>query len=248
VQFDEKWDFVGRKEKNCGPDETRRGDCWDHVALDPESRLVVSLLVGKRTEDATHALVRDFHRRTGGRVMRLMTSDEYPVYASAIRDTYGHLVTPPRTGRPGRPRKAHRVIPPEVTYATVHKERENNRVVAVSTRVVFGAVVAVTAALLASAVSTAVNTCFVERHNGTDRNRCSRKVRKSYGFSKDWDTHRAATAFSYFSYNFCWPVRTLRHKGADGRWHQRTPAMAAGLTDRVWALSEWLTLPAVQCR
>ncbi len=216
------------------------------MALDPESRLVVSLVVGKRTEDATHALVGDFHRRTGGRVMRLMTSDEYPVYAAAIRESYGHVVTPPRTGRPGRPRKGCTVIPAAVTYATVHEERENNRVVAVSARVVFGTLAAVALALLASGVSTAVNTCFVERHNGTDRNRCSRKVRKSYAFSKDWETHRAATAFSYFSYNFCWPVHTLRQKGTDGRWHRRTPAMAAGLTDHVWTLSEWLTLPAVQ--
>jgi IS1 family transposase len=216
------------------------------VALDPEHRLVVSLVVGKRVEDATHELVGDFHRRTGGRVMRLMTSDEYPVYASAIRDTYGHEVTPPRTGRPGRPRNPQTVVPPEVTYATVHKERENNRVVSVSTRVVFGTVVAVAAALVASTVSAVVNTCFVERHNGTDRNRCSRKVRKSYAFSKDWGVHRAATAFSYFSYNFCWPVRTLRERDAEGRWRTRTPAMAAGLTDHVWSLTEWLAYPAVQ--
>ena len=216
------------------------------MALDPESRLVVSLVVGKRTEDATQALVGDFHRRTGGRVMRLMTSDEYPAYATAIRATYGRVVTPPRTGRPGRPRQPYIVMPPEVTYATVHKERENNRVVEVSTRVVFGTLAAVALALLASAVSTAVNTCFVERHNGTDRNRCSRKVRKSYAFSKDWDTHRAATALSYFSYNFCWPVETLRERDADGRWRPRTPAMAAGLTDHVWSLAEWLAFPAVQ--
>lgn len=228
------------------PDEDRRGDCWDHVALDPESRLVVSLVVGKRTEDATHELVRDFHRRTGGRVMRLMTSDEYPVYESAIRATYGQRVTPPRTGRRGRPRKAYNVIPPAVTYATVHKERENNRVVSVSTRVVFGTAAAVAAALVASTVSGVVNTCFVERHNGTDRNRCSRKVRKSYAFSKAWDVHRAATVFSYFSYNFCWPVRTLRVKGDDGRGQARTPAMVAGLADHAWPLREWLTLPAVQ--
>jgi hypothetical protein len=216
------------------------------VALDPESRLVLSLVVGKRTEDATHELVRDFHRRTGGRVMRLLTSDEYSVYEAAIRETYDQKVTPPRTGRPGRPRKAQTVVPPEVTYATVHKERENNRVVNVSTRVVFGTVTAVALALVASAVSNAVNTCFVERHNGTDRNRCSRKVRKSYGFSKDWDVHRAATAFSYFSYNFCWPVETLRQKDADGRVRPRTAAMAAGLTDHVWSLAEWLAFPAVQ--
>ena len=210
--------------------------------MDPESRLVVSLVVGKRTAEATHALVRDFRRRTGGRVMRLMTSDEYPVYEDAIRAAYGQMVIPPRAGRPGRPRKPYTAVPPAVTYATVHKEKENNRVVRVSTRVVFGTLLA----LAVSAVSRAVNTCFVERHNGTARGRCSRKVRKTYGFSKDWDVHRAATVLSYFSYNFCWPVRTLRVRGADGRWRKRTPAMAAGLTDHVWSLPEWLTYPAVQ--
>jgi hypothetical protein len=109
------------------------------------------------------------------------------------------------------------------------------------TRVVFGTLAAVALALVASAVSFAV-----ERHNGTDRNRCSRKVRKSYAFSKDWEAHRAATAFSYFSYNFCWPVETLRERDADGRRRPRTPAMAAGLTDHVWSLAEWLAFPAVQ--
>jgi IS1 family transposase len=246
VQFDEKWAFVAKKQKHCDPDDAWCGDCWDHVALDPESRLVVSLVVGKRTAEATHALVRDFRRRTGGRVMRLMTSDEYPVYEEAIREAYGHVVLPPRTGRPGRPRKAYTAAAPGVTYATVHKEKENNRVVRVSTRVVFGTAAAVALAVAASSVGRVVNTSFVERHNGTDRNRCSRKVRKTYAFSKGWDVHRAATVFSYFSYNFCWPVRTLRVKGEGGRWRARTPAMAAGLTDRVWSLNEWLTYPAVQ--
>jgi len=243
VQLDEKWAFVGKKQKNCAGDDTRRGDCWDHVALDPETRLVVSLVVGKRTADATRALVRDFRRRTGGRVMRLMTSDEYPVYEEAIREAYGVRVVPPRTGRPGRPRQPYTAVPPAVTYATVHKEKENNRVVRVSTRVVFGTAAAVALAVAASSVSRGVNTSFVERHNGTDRGRCSRKVRKSYAFSKDWEVHRAATVFSYLSYNFCWPVRTLRVKGDGGRWQKRTPAMAAGLADRVWSLSEWVTYP-----
>jgi hypothetical protein len=135
-----------------------------------------------------------------------------------------------------------------VTYATVHKPRENHRVVQVSTRVVFGTLAAVAVALAVSAVSRAVDTCFVERHNGTDRNRCRRKVRKTYGFSKDWDVHRAATLFSHFSDNFCGPVRTLRVRGGDGRWRPRTPALAAGLTDHVWSLPEWLAYTAVQRR
>jgi IS1 family transposase len=201
-------------------------------------------VVGKRTAEATWALVFDFRRRTGSRVMRLMTSDEYPAYEEAIRDAYGTRVIPPRTGRPGRPRKPHTVVPPTLTYATVHKEKENNRVVRVSTRVVFGTAAVVALAVAASSVGRVVNTSFVERHNGTDRNRCSRKARKTYAFSKDWDVHRAATVFSYFSYNFCWPVRTLRVKGEDGGWQPRTPAMAAGLTDHVWSVSEWVTYPA----
>ena len=216
------------------------------MALDPESRLVVSLVVGKRTAEATHELVGDFRRRTGGRVMRLITSDEYSAYADAIREAYGRVVTPPRTGRPGRPRSPYRELPAEVTYATVHKHRVDGRVVRVSTTLVFGTWLAVALALLASAVSRVVNAAFVERHNGTDRGRCSRKGRKSSAFSKDWAVHGAATRFSYFSYNFCWPVRTLRENGADGHWRPRTPAMAAGLTDHVWSLAEWLTYPAVQ--
>jgi hypothetical protein len=208
--------------------------------------LVVSLVVGKRTAGAVDGVVRDFRRRTGSRVMRLITSDEYPAYTDAIRTAYGQVVVPPRTGRPGRPRNPYTVIPPTVTYATVHKHREHGRVVRVSTRVVFGTLLAVALALVASAVSRVVNTCFVERHNGTDRHRSSRKARKTYAFSKDWGVHRAATLFSHFSYNFCWPVRTLRVRGAEGRWQKRTPAMAAGLADHVWSLSEWLTYPAVQ--
>ncbi|MBN9120263.1 MAG: hypothetical protein J0I06_14075, partial [Planctomycetes bacterium] len=65
------------------------------------------------------------------------------------------------------------------------------------------------------------------------------------GFSKDGGAHRAASASSYFSYNSCWPVRTRRVK-VDGRWRPRTPAMAAGVTDHVWSLREWLTYLAVQ--
>lgn len=246
MQFDEKWDFVGKKETNCEAEETHAGDSWDHVALDPESRLVVSLVVGKRTAEATHELVRDFRRRTGGRILRRITSDEYPVSAEAIHTAYGQVVTPPRTGKPGRPRSPYRVLPAEVTYATVHKKKENNRVVRVSTTVVFGTLFAVVVALALSRVSRTVNTSFVERHNGTDRGRCSRTGRKSYEFSKSWDVHMAATRFRYFTYNFCWPVRTRRVKGADGRWQTRTPAMAAGLTDHVWSPAEWLTFPGVQ--
>ena len=83
VQFDEKWSFVNKKEKRCdpaNPADARRGDNWDHVAVDPEHRLVVSVVPGKRTMEKVETLVEDFKHRTGGRTMNLITSDEYRPY------------------------------------------------------------------------------------------------------------------------------------------------------------------------
>jgi IS1 family transposase len=214
------------------------------VAFDPEHRLVVSVVPGKRTEDKTHQLVQDFKERTGGRVMNLMTSDEYPVYKTAIFEAYAVEKEQPRTGRRGRPRKPKKILPKKLRYATVHKERKNGRVVKVRTRAVFGTMAAVMTALAVSLVSTVVNIAFVERHNGTDRNRNRRKMRKTYCFSKDWQVHEAMTYFTMYSYNFCWPVRTLRKKGEGGHYEDQTPAMVAGLTDHVWTIQEWATYPA----
>jgi len=84
------------------------------------------------------------------------------------------------------------------------------------------------------------------RHNGTNRNRNALKVRKSYCFSKDWDVHNAMNHFTMYSYNFCWPVRTLRVRYQNDQWLLSTPAMVAGLTDHIWSLREWLSYPAVQ--
>ena len=200
---------------------------------------------GERTAESTGALVRGFRRRTSGRLMDLITTDEYAPYRGALLGAYGETVTPPRTGRRGRPRKAYKVPPAGLTYATVHKTRSKGRVVKVEQRVIFGTAAAVATALARSASSRAVNTSFVERQNGTDRNRNARKVRKCYSFSKGWSVHQEITFFTMYSYNFCWAVRTLRVKAGDGTWRRRTPAMAAGLADHVWSLSEWLSLPAV---
>ena len=100
------------------------------------------------------------------------------------------------------------------------------------------------AALALSPCSTHVSTSFIERQNGTDRNRNARKARKTYCFSKDWLTHEAVGYFTPYGYNFCWPVRTLAAEDADGNTRPRTPAMAAGLADHVWPLAQWLTIPA----
>jgi hypothetical protein len=95
---------VGKKEKHCDPhkpEDRQQGDNWDHVAFDPEHRLVVSVVPGKRTEEKTQELVQDFKERTGGRIMNLMTSDELPAYKTAIAAAYSVERPQPRTGRRG---------------------------------------------------------------------------------------------------------------------------------------------------
>jgi hypothetical protein len=97
-----------------------------------------------------------------------------------------------------------------------------------------------------STASHRVNTFFVERQNATDRGRNARKARKTYRFSKDGQVHEAMTDLTLYGYNFCWCVRTLRVKDEEGRWQERSPAVAACLTDHVWTWKEWFGRPSVK--
>lgn len=217
------------------------------MAFDPESRLVVSVVPGERTAESVAAVVEDFRRRTGGRLMDLITTDGYPAYEEAILEAYGDTVTPPRTGERGRPRAPYKVAPAGLIYAVVEKTREKGRVVKIATRVVFGTMAAVMMALGMSKVSRAINTAFVEREDATDRHRNARKARKTYRFSKDWRYHEAVTYLTLDAYSFCWPVRTLAAQEDRGHRQPRSPAMAAGLADHLWSMEEWFSMPAVQC-
>ena len=216
------------------------------MAYDPEHRLVLIVIPGARSLENTEITVEETKARLGDEPP-LMTSDEYAAYATAIETTFGVPAPPPESRGPGRPRVVPELRLPEgVCYATVHKHRENGRVVAVEQKQVFGTSEDLEDALSASTVSAKVNTSLLERQHATDRGRNARKSRKTYRFSKDWEVHEAVTYLTMYSDNFCWCVRTLRIQDAEGRWRERTPAMAAGLADHVWTLREWLMRPAVQ--
>ena len=239
VQLDELWSFVGKKQKNCDPDKEEDlfcGDQWDHVAFDPDSRLVLEVVVGKRLETNVEMVVESVKERLGGEAPELVTTDGYKAYEEALLGTFGEEVVPPRTGKPGRPAGPHTEPPAGMCYGRLQKQKEKGRVVGVQTEVVFGEL----------PPGERISTSYVERHNATNRHRNARKGRKTYRFSKDWEVHEAMTVFTLYSYNFCWTVRTLRQKDEQGTWQQRTPAMVAGLTDHVWSLEEWLTFPGVQ--
>jgi hypothetical protein len=244
----------GKKDKQCDPldpADAEAGSYWDHVIIDPESKLIISLVVGPRNADTVVQVFIDFFDRTDGALPELITTDGYKVYEPVILDTYGVWwrdemgLTAEQVKEFEQAEMPEFYFPVEITYAKVVKEREGGRVVAVTKEVVLGSEEQAEKVLAESATSQTINTSFVERWFGTQRQFNARKRRKSYTFSKELSYHEACTWLVVLWYNFGWCVRTLRQKvQADPpRYQQRTPAMAAGLTDHPWSMAELLRYP-----
>ena len=248
VQLDEKWSFVGKKDKEVdlnNHEDDKKGCVWDHTAIDAESRLLLTVVPGARTVESCETVVREVKNRTNGKADIFITSDEHAPYESAIKKVYGEKVARPKKPGPGRPPKSITVIPPKLCYATVKKTRKQGRVVHVVQKLIFGTLALLAAFLMGSTISRTINTSFVERNNGTDRGQNARKRRKTYCFSKSLEIHISMSYFVGYGYNFMWPIRTLTLNGAEGT-IRRTPAMAAGLTDHIWSLKEWCSFPAIE--
>jgi hypothetical protein len=109
--------------------------------------------------------------------------------------------------------------------------------------VVCGTPAAVTAAVAATRGGTVVNTAYIERLNATYRQHLVPLVRRGRALAR---TEVALTTGMYLvgcAYNFCWVHASLRQRagpGATTKWIERTPAMAAGLTDRRWTMGALL--------
>jgi len=167
-------------------------------------------------------------------------SDGSDCIGEAMVEVYGKV--PPYSGR-GRPPTRKR---PQTDwqYLQVVKEREKGHVVGTHLQVIYGDNEEVLRLLGSS-------TAYVERTHLTSRQFNSRLVRKTLGYSKIVEMHRATAAWEDIVYNLERPLKTLRLEVLNDpmrRWLPQTPAMAAGLTDHVWTAKELLTtlpLPAV---
>lgn len=199
-------------------------------------------MVGKRTKANAYKLVEKIYRVTDGAIP-LFTSDELRHYRDALLRVYGIREEVPKgPRRRGRPRKPKLRPPPELRYAQVVKHRRKGRVVSITTKVIFGKEHEVNELLEASPVSTGVNISFVERNNLTVRQQSKRLGRKTNGFSKDIGRLEAQLCLALGYYHFVKEHYGLRRESTDNRkkWVQRTPAMAAGVTDHIWGTRELL--------
>lgn len=199
---------------------------------------MVSLVVGKHTKDQTHQLVDDAQSRLRAGHLPILLSDGYEGYEPAILDAFGRRYPAATSGLRGRPSNPVIRWPQGLAYGQVIKSASDG----IHLKVIRGkAKLQHTLSLLGY---DKINTSVVERQNGTSRLHNQRKVRKTLAFSKSSRYHRWMSWLSVVQYNFCRPHGSLRIKD-ETRIHHRTPAMAAGLTDRIWVTRDWLLTPVL---
>jgi hypothetical protein len=168
----------------------------------------------------------------------LVCVDGLTSYVTAFRRVFRD---PVRIGRVGRPRLR---ATPGLLVGQVIKHTVKRRVVGVTRRVVLGTAAAITAVLLATGTGTGINTAYIERLNATFRGAMTPLVRRGRALARTEGTLRAGMYLVGCAYNFCWEHESLRlETGQAGRrkWQNRTPAMAAGLTDHRWTMRELLS-------
>jgi len=252
-QLDELWSLVHTKERNLPCAKLYKetyGDAWVWIAFAPVWRLVLAFVVGKRDQESANLLLERVAYITDEHIP-LFTSDQLPEYRTARLQVYGTWSHPQRKGNRGRYPKPRRGPLPGLLYAQVVKVRQKGRVVEVDSKVVFGDPEAIAARLAASPVSNTINTSFVERNNLTQRQSNRRLTRRTNGFSKELPWFEKQLWLSLAYYHLVLPHSNLRQElptpeptrgtGSPKRWRPRTPAMAAGITDHIWTVTELLS-------
>lgn len=225
-----------------------RSPHWVWTAMDPESKLLLSVQVGERTLAMAPAVLHQLAQLVAPGCVPLFLSDGYAHYLTAIVTHFGHWVQPPQCQGRGPVPKPRWMPLPEVLYAQVVKTMRRRRLVAVKHRVVFGTQWAIEQAL--TACGWRINTAFVERLNLSLRQRVAAMGRRNATPCKSVEGLGQQLALFQVYHNFVLPHASLRQalvvpvatngRGSAKVWRPRTPAMAAGLTDHVWSLREVL--------
>jgi len=189
LQLDEMWAWIYCKQKNRTEEIAKAhpdaGDVWLWVAIDADTKLVPSWMLGQRDLATATAFVSDLASRLSNRVQ--ITSDGHRPYVEAIETVFGA----------------------EVDYSILQKiygsplENETRyspaKCIGIDVRHVSG-----------NPNPKHISTSYVERQNWAVRTAMRRCTRLSNGFSRKLGNHAAATALNYFAYNFIQIHSTLR--------------------------------------
>lgn len=210
IQCDEIWAYCYSKDKNVPLDKQGKfgfGSIWTWTALDADSKLICSWMLGPRDANAAYEFMQDLAGRLANRVQ--LTSDGNSSYLTAVESAFGS----------------------KVDYAMLVKHygetaEEEKRY---SPAVCIGAE---KKPITGSPDPKHISTSFVERQNLTMRMCMRRFTRLTNRFSKKLEHHIAAVSLHFMYYNFVRIHQTLR----------TTPAMAAGVTDKLWEITDIVKL------
>jgi transposase-like protein len=225
VQADELWvKLVGQR-------------VWMALALAVPSRLWLGGAISPQRDLVLITGLVQQIRACAARLDLLVCVDGLASYVTACRRVFR---TPVYTGRRGRPRL---VLAAGFLLGQVVKQYAHRRVVSVQPRVVQGTAAAIAAVLAATGTGHDIHTAYIERLNATFRSALTPLVRRGRAIAHKGDTLRAGMYLVGGAYNFCWThdsLRRLAPVGSVRKWQERTPAMAAGLTDHPWSMHELL--------
>jgi IS1 family transposase len=188
IQCDEIWSFIYAKQKNVRPsmlEHGHAGDVWTWVAIDAETKLVPSWMVGGRDAGTAKTFIGDLASRLATEVQ--LTTDGHKAYLDAVEDAFGC----------------------GVDYAMLIKLYGNEP----ETEVRYSPAQCIgtrTEIIMGRPDAEHISTSYVERQNLTMRMCMRRFTRLTNAFSRKIENHAAAVALHYMHYNFCRIHQTLR--------------------------------------
>ena len=188
IQCDEIWSFVGAKDKNVPvsrKEDFGIGSVWTWVAIDADTKLVCSWMVGKRDGGCATAFIQDLAKRLANRVQ--LTTDGLKVYLNAVADGFGSNIDYAMLIKIyGNDTEGEKRYSPAVCTGCKKEDK------------------------IGTPDFKHVSTSYIERQNLKMRMGMRRFTRLTNAFSKKLGNHVAALAIHYVHYNFVRIHQTLR--------------------------------------
>jgi len=251
LQLDELYAILRERKAGEISDEEamkrlERSPYWVWTVMDPTSKLLVVVDVGSRPLAMAQRVVHQVSQVLARDWVPLFLTDGFKEYRTAILAHFGQWMQPERRQDKGPIPKPRWMPLPGLLYAQVVKTIRRRRLVSVTHRVVFGTQLAIEQVL--AACGWTINTAFVERLNLDLRQRVAAIGRRVNTLCQGAAGLQQQLVLFQVYHNFVLPHASLRQpltapmatngKGSAKVGRPCTPAMAAGLTDHVWSLTE----------
>lgn len=227
IQCDEVWSYVYKKDR-VGK-QTKRftsGDIWTWTALDTDTRLIVSWMVGPRNTEVGSAFIQDLASRIADRHRIQISTDGLNIYREKIPEVFGSQIDYAMILKISGIKDENKLDRLYFSnYSESKKEKPASKKIKTHVQVVLSGHVR----------QKDLHVNHVERQNLTIRTNCRRFTRRTNAFSKKLANHTCAVALHFMYYNFVRIHSTIRV----------TPAMQAGLSKRLWTIEDLINLSLI---